>query len=218
MEEKEEISAFLFCFFFPLSDRSEIRSRQIGPAEKKEAEAGTKRSFPCQSHTASIQRGPLPPRRENEVHVGLTLLKSLALDFERFQVKLYSDGVIIFCIWLKTTVLNRNFRFHTSHSGAASPASGRGDLTKCKWLKPHLTSERLRRQCKRAGDPRGGGEGGKEGKGRGEKQEGAERKAGGGRRERKRKTGGRKRRESRREGEGEGEGERWRGQGDRGYQ
>ena len=63
-EKKEEIFVFLcwFFFFFKFSDRSEIRSCQISPVERKEAEASTKR-FPGQNHTGKTQRDP-PPAKE----------------------------------------------------------------------------------------------------------------------------------------------------------
>lgn len=61
-EKKEGIFVFLYFFFFYFSDRSEIRSCQIGPVERKEAEASTKR-FPGQNHTGRTQRDP-PPAKE----------------------------------------------------------------------------------------------------------------------------------------------------------
>lgn len=72
-EKKEGIFVFLcwFFFFFYFSDRSEIRSCQIGPVERKEAEASTKR-FPGQI-TQEEPRETLPlQRREQGLHVGLT--------------------------------------------------------------------------------------------------------------------------------------------------
>lgn len=49
--------------FFPLSHRSEIRSRQISPVEKKEAEAGPEKRVPRQSHTG---REILPLKRKEK--------------------------------------------------------------------------------------------------------------------------------------------------------
>lgn len=71
-EKKEGIFVFLLLvfFFFYFSDRSEIRSCQIGPVERKEAEASTKR-FPGQI-TQEEPRETLPLQKEEQgLHVGL---------------------------------------------------------------------------------------------------------------------------------------------------
>lgn len=57
-----------FSAVFSLSHRSEIRSRQISPVEKKEAEAGPEsRSLP----KVTQEERPYPERKEKGVRVGL---------------------------------------------------------------------------------------------------------------------------------------------------
>lgn len=86
LEKKEEISVFLcLFFFFHFSDRSEIRSGPISLAEKKEAEASTKRRFPGQNHPGRTPGDP-PPAKEggSKGFVGASQLafsSSLYLDF-----------------------------------------------------------------------------------------------------------------------------------------
>ena len=74
-----------FFFFFHFSDRSEIRSGLISLAEKKEAEASTKRRFPGQNHPGRTPGDP-PPAKEggSKGFVGASQLafsSSLYLDF-----------------------------------------------------------------------------------------------------------------------------------------